>query len=331
MAEHDEKLFEHEFEEKLRKFDSSIKIPEIPDAQSIFEKAESEKPKVIPFKKYSRYVAAAAAVVLISVTLPLISSASSAESAPQEPEAESAKEFFFDNMADDVAEEAVLEAEESPDFEEETKVYSGTTNITMENFEPIDGKVEPESDLEKMLREFFEKGNPEELKESSAVSSSDANPETGGSDGNPELGGVGDSERDLKIEHYGEGFSPFWQLEKVNKKSSVEIVSEEESISVRVFDTSAGDEVISVFWVEGAYMLSSPGEEIYTICLSKKITEEDFESGNYIPMAGDPVNGNYFVPEEDISLPKRVKYGEVYIIVEIDLKTGEYEINANLR
>ena len=48
-------------------------------------------------------------------------------------------------------------------------------------------------------------------------------------------------------------------------------------------------------------------------------------------MAGDPVKGNYFVPEEDISLPKRVKYGEVYIIVEIDLKTGEYEIHANLR
>ena len=324
MAEHDEKLFEHEFEEKLRKFDSSIKIPEIPDAQSIFEKAESEKPKVIPFKKYSRYVAAAAAVVLISVTLPLISSASSAESAPQEPE--SAKYYATDEAVEEEICEAIVEEAEEP------KEFSQiTTSINENNNQYDESPAETESKLYSMLFEFFENGGENELKESSAVSSSDANPETGGSDGNPELGGVGDSERDLKIEHYGEGFSPFWQLEKVNKKRSVEIVSEEESISVRVFDTSAGDEVISVFWVEGAYMLSSPGEEIYTICLSKKITEEDFESGNYIPMAGDPVNGNYFVPEEDISLPKRVKYGEVYIIVEIDLKTGEYEIHANLR
>ena len=43
MAEHDEKLFEHEFAEKFRKFDDDIKIPEIPDAQSIFDRAELDK------------------------------------------------------------------------------------------------------------------------------------------------------------------------------------------------------------------------------------------------------------------------------------------------
>ena len=85
MAEHDEKLFEHEFAEKLRKFDDNIKILEIPDAQSIFDRAESEKVKVIPFKKYSRYIAAAAAVVLICVSIPILSPALSAETAPQEP------------------------------------------------------------------------------------------------------------------------------------------------------------------------------------------------------------------------------------------------------
>ena len=85
MAEHDEKLFEHELEEKFRKLDESIKIPEIPDAQSIFEKAENEKKNVVPFKKYSRYIAAAAAVVLVCVSIPIFSVGASAEFAPQEP------------------------------------------------------------------------------------------------------------------------------------------------------------------------------------------------------------------------------------------------------
>ena len=53
MAEHDERNFEHELSEKLKKLDSSIKIPEIPDAQSIFEKAEEKKENTVPFKKYS--------------------------------------------------------------------------------------------------------------------------------------------------------------------------------------------------------------------------------------------------------------------------------------
>ena len=119
--------------------------------------------------------------------------------------------------------------------------------------------------------------------------------------------------------------------EEINKKRSIEIVIEEDSASVMLFDTSAGNEVISAFWVEGKYLLSNPGEELYTICLSKKIDMEDFETGNYIPMAGDPVNGNYFIQEEEIGLPGKVKYGEVYIVVEIDIKTGDYEIHANLR
>ena len=58
MAEHDEKAFEHILEVEFRKLDEKIKIPEIPDAQSIFEKAEKEKANTVPFKKYSKYIAA---------------------------------------------------------------------------------------------------------------------------------------------------------------------------------------------------------------------------------------------------------------------------------
>ena len=54
MAEHEEKLFEHELSEKFAELDKNIKIPEIPDVQNIFDKAEEEKTNVVPFKKYSR-------------------------------------------------------------------------------------------------------------------------------------------------------------------------------------------------------------------------------------------------------------------------------------
>ena len=105
MAEHDEINFEQELREKFGKLDSVIKIPEMPDVQNIFDKAE-EKTNVIPFKKYSRYIAAAAAVVLICVSIPLLSPALSAEMAPQEP-MEAPKSF--NNMADDVSDTVVAE------------------------------------------------------------------------------------------------------------------------------------------------------------------------------------------------------------------------------
>ena len=65
MAEHDENMFEQNIAKMLREMDSEIEIPEIPDVESIFEKAEEQKQNVVPFKKYSKYIAAAAAVVLI--------------------------------------------------------------------------------------------------------------------------------------------------------------------------------------------------------------------------------------------------------------------------
>jgi hypothetical protein len=336
MVEHDEKLFEHKLSEKFAKLDKDIKIPEIPDVQNIFDRAENEKAKVIPFKKYSRYIAAAAAVVLICVSVPLLSPALSAETAPQEP-MEVPK--MFDNMADAVSDTVVAEepCEAAPEEETSYPEFSITESENPVN-EPFDGTAEKEAEsvsetenaLEEMLFEFFNSTVSDELKDSSAASSSDANPSTGGSGTNPELGGAGDSERDLKLE-YRENGDLSLLYEKINKKRNIEIVIEEDSVSVMLFDTSAGDEVISAFWVEGAYQFTQPGEESYVIYLTKKIAAEDFEAGNYIPMAGDSVNGTYFVSDENISLPRKVIYGEYFITVIIDLKTGEYKIYANLR
>ena len=107
MAEHDKNLFEHELFEKFAELDENIKILEIPDVQNIFDRAE-EQTKVIPFKKYSRYIAAAAAVVLICVSIPIFSSAASAEFVPQEP-AESNKSIFnHTNLSADSADRLAM-------------------------------------------------------------------------------------------------------------------------------------------------------------------------------------------------------------------------------
>ena len=46
MPEGGRTSFEHEIDEKLRKLDAQIKVPEIPDAQAIFERAEKKKNNV---------------------------------------------------------------------------------------------------------------------------------------------------------------------------------------------------------------------------------------------------------------------------------------------
>jgi hypothetical protein len=238
------------------------------------------------------------------------------------------------DMAETVTEEEPCEAAPEETSYPEFSVTDGE-NSANESFDGTDEKEaesvsKTENALEEMLFEFFNSTVSDELKDSSAASSSDANPSTGGSGTNPELGGAGDSERDLKLE-YRENGELSVLSEKINKKRSIEIVIEEDSVSVMLFDTSAGDEVISAFWVEGAYQFTQPGEESYVIYLSKKINKEDFDERNYIPMAGDSVNGTYFVSDENISLPRKVIYGEYFIIVDIDLKTGNYKIYANLR
>ena len=46
MPEGGRTSFEHEIDEKLKKLDTQIKVPEIPDAQAIFERAEKKKNNV---------------------------------------------------------------------------------------------------------------------------------------------------------------------------------------------------------------------------------------------------------------------------------------------
>lgn len=117
MAEHDENMFEQNIAKMLREMDSEIEIPEIPDVESIFEKAEEQKQNVVPFKKYSKYIAAAAAVVLICISFPAFSG-TFGRSLPQE-----AAESFDQSMeylSDGICEEAEMPMEPEAAAEPET-------------------------------------------------------------------------------------------------------------------------------------------------------------------------------------------------------------------
>ena len=309
MAEHNEKFFENELSEKFAELDKNIRIPEIPDVQNIFDKAETEKANVIPFKKYSRYVAAAAAVVLICVSIPILSSVSS-ESAPQEP-MEASKSFFATADAAVEAEMpmepemAVQESDEEPIMEEMPENEDGFTNDINQSVDGIEYSL-----LTSTLREFFIENAPpakEELKDhSSAMSSSVVEEGTAKGD-------------DLSLIELN-----------LNKKRSIEVSVEKDSVSVILFDDSADREIITAFWVEGTFENAYKDGEKYVITLAKTISPEDLEEGFYLPMAGDPQKGNYMIPEESIVISEKITRGVIHLTVEINIGTGEYKINASL-
>ena len=317
MAEHDEKIFEHELEEKLRRFDENLKIPEIPDAQSIFEKAESEKGKVLPFKKYSRYIAAAAAVVLICVSVPLISPAlgSAAENIDQKLEAP--KSIFGYATADmaeaetEIEPEALEEQEVLPE-EPKTEEYftDGTlpgnssielTNSSMESVDGFDeqkvqGQISQGKNIKKILEAFFEENDVE------------LNPQIG-----PE-----------------EVFRAYSLAEKINKKRSIDVTVDEESVSVMLFDNSAGEEILCAFWMQGKYKESFYDGEKYIVKTYLRLSGDMVKADDYLPMFGNAESGTAFLTKEQIFVSEPITKGAMIVTAEIDVATGEYKIFAEL-
>lgn len=307
MAEHEDFSFEHEFAEKLKAFDENIKIPEIPDAQSIFDKAEEPKTKVIPFKKYSRYAAAAAAVVLIAVGLPVMADVlsgeigldnmASQEFAVQEPQAHPEAETFADQVndrSDIVAEvetdhDGLREESSEPVPEYYPSAASSSVSEDEKTQEPQEGVS-----LKAVLFNYF-------------INNSVNNPFTGG-----------DGYDDLRTIE-----------EELNKKRRIEITAEEDSVSVVLYDASSGDEIINAFWVEGHYEGSYFDGKYYVINLYNPVSQEDLENNSYLPMAGD-AEGVYTISEKTVLIPEKITEGAIYLFVEVDAATGEYNIYANL-
>lgn len=296
MAEHDEQKFEHEISEKLKTLDANIRIPEIPDAQGIFDRADEKKSNAVPFKKYSKYAAAAAAVVLICISVPVMADVLSGKIGLANENAGDGNFSVFDGdfAGDDCAESVETYSLEPEEGDAESTAEQNESATLSENEESADEKKE--KGLFIALSDYFRENNSV----NSAASAS-----------------ASDTDFVNTISDY------------INKKRSIEITVEKDSVSVVLFDNSAEAEIINAFWVEGTYESSYFDGGYYVISLWKKVTPEELENGNYLPMAGD-AGGTYTIPAESVFISENVTMGVISLTVEIDVGTGEYRIYASL-
>ncbi len=305
MAEHEKVNFEHEIDEKLRMLDEEIKIPEIPDAQRIFGLAEKKDNKVLPFIKYRKIAGIAAAVVLICAGVPIISGVLGAGivldgAATETAEAPMSEQYvIFDSTKSNnqVVQECVEEPGEAPEETPEEPVVE--ENQDFDSVEEEDKSAAASGKgIKYFLNEFFRSNS------TSQGSVNGAN------------GVDGDDVSSI--------------AEKFNKKRSMDIEIEKDSVSVILYDDSADGEIITAFWVEGTYQTSYRENEKYYLNTVKKVTEEEIENDYYLPMLGDAVNGTYYIEEDKIKLPEKIIEGAISVWVEIDIGTGEYEITAEI-
>lgn len=302
MSEHGDETFEHNLKAKLEIIDAQIKIPEAPAIETIFERAEEEtkKKNTINFPKYYRYVATAAAIVLICVAIPVLGKINTGkgflnvnEVPPQSPEAMQAS----DNETAPVEEvpkgfTSAFETESAP-------VVDGKSTNSMANVGPEEGSESENTELYMALEDYFQ--------------------------GDYHTDDTDKQEQDTSITL--KSFDEY-----LNKKRTIELTLEQDSVSVLLKTNALEPEIINAFWIEGTYVGSKhmENEPYYVITLKKAITPEDFENGDYIPMMGDLANGNRYVSESAISVPNKVSSGIIILTVKIDIGTGDYSIEAVL-
>ena len=284
MPEGGRTSFEHEIDEKLRKLDAQIKVPEIPDAQAIFERAEKKKNNVFSFRSV-RY-AAAAAVILICVSIPTVSmlmtkngvgtdnaAFMAAPKAQDNEEAEKGAPPMF-GISSSAVQEGAEESEASDELVQENGI---TVGEALENYFSSEKKSE--------------------------------NSTTGG----------GGSERDAG------SFT-----DKLNKKRTVDVEINEDSVSVMLYDVSGQSEILTALWVEGAFESAGMTGDYYIVTVKKAVTREEFESGYYLPMVGSPEGGARYLSEDEVFVSDEITEAVFTISVSINIENGGYEIYATL-
>ena len=291
MPEGGRTSYEHEIEEKLKKLDAKINVPEIPDAQAIFERAEKKKNNIFSIRTV-RY-AAAAAVILICVSIPV------------------ATTFMAKNNAAPDASDALMYAaygnetvESSEEKSTESEPYFGDVSSSAEESEPQDegtedsfGSANRTGTAEEALAEYF----------------SDAakkNPSTGGSS---------------EAENASKSFT-----DKLNKKRLADVEINDDSVSVMLYDISGQSEILTALWVEGAFESAGVSDDYYVITVSKAVTREEFESGYYMPMIGSPEGGTSYLSEDEVLVSDTVEKAVFTISISINIENGGYEIYATL-
>ena len=284
MPEGGRTSFEHEIDEKLRKLDAQIKVPEIPDAQAIFERAEKKKNNVFSFRLV-RY-AAAAAVILICVSIPTVSMLMTKNGA----------------STDNAAFMAAPEAQDSEDAEKSAPPMFGISSSAVQ-----EGAEESEASDELVQENGITVGEALENYFSSEKKSE--NSTTGG----------GGSER---------GAGSF--TDKLNKKRTVDVEINEDSVSVMLYDVSGQSEILTALWVEGAFESAGMTGDYYVVTVKKAVTREEFESGYYLPMVGSPEGGARYLSEDEVFVSDEITEAVFTISVSINIENGGYEIYATL-
>ena len=284
MPEGGRTSFEHEIDEKLRKLDAQIKVPEIPDAQAIFERAEKKKNNVFSFRLV-RY-AAAAAVILICVSIPTVSMLMTKNGTSTDNAAFMAAPKALDNEETEksappmfgISSSAVQEGAEESEASDELVQENGiTVGEALENYFSSEKKSE--------------------------------NSTTGG----------GGSERDAG------SFT-----DKLNKKRTVDVEINEDSVSVMLYDVSGQSEILTALWVEGAFESAGMTGDYYVVTVKKAVTREEFESGYYLPMVGSPEGGARYLSEDEVFVSDEITEAVFTISVSINIENGGYEIYATL-
>lgn len=291
MPEGGRTSYEHEIEEKLKKLDAKINVPEIPDAQAIFERAEKKKNNIFSIRTV-RY-AAAAAVILICVSIPV------------------ATTFMAKNNAAPDASDALMYAaygngavESSEEKNTESEPYFGDVSSSTEESEPQDeetkdgfGSANRTVTAEEALEEYFS-------------AETKKNPSTGGSS---------------EAENASKSFT-----DKLNKKRLADVEINDDSVSVMLYDVSGQSEILTALWVEGAFESAGVSDDYYVVTVSKAVTREEFESGYYMPMIGSPEGGTSYLSEDEVLVSDTVEKAVFTISISINIENGGYEIYATL-
>lgn len=284
MPEGGRTSFEHEIDEKLRKLDAQIKVPEIPDAQAIFERAEKKKNNVFSFRSV-RY-AAAAAVILICVSIPTVSMLMTKNG----------------TSTDNAAFMAAPKAQDNEETEKGAPPMFGISSSAVQ-----EGAEESEASDELVQENGITVGEALENYFSSEKKSE--NSTTGG----------GGSERDAG------SFT-----DKLNKKRTVDVEINEDSVSVMLYDVSGQSEILTALWVEGAFESAGMTGDYYVVTVKKAVTREEFESGYYLPMVGSPEGGARYLSEDEVFVSDEITEAVFTISVSINIENGGYEIYATL-
>ena len=291
MPEGGRTSYEHEIEEKLKKLDAKINVPEIPDAQAIFERAEKKKNNIFSIRTV-RY-AAAAAVILICVSIPVATTFMAKNNAA--PDASDALMYaaYVNGTVESIEEKST-----------ESEPYFGDVSSSAEESEPQEegtedsfGSANRTVTAEEALAEYFS-------------AAAKKNPSTGGSS---------------EAENASKSFT-----DKLNKKRLADVEINDDSVSVMLYDISGQSEILTALWVEGAFESAGVSDDYYVITVSKAVTREEFESGYYMPMIGSPEGGTSYLSEDEVLVSDTVEKAVFTISISINIENGGYEIYATL-